>query len=137
MSTDCRICSTFAPQRVEKKGEMPALRSLGWNCRCPPKTERHFFTAQLRGWPQPIHFSWQKSKDPDAVRSKTKKSTNLSRHRTPLLMPIGSRSHIFRLEGVGKELQSIRKERKDPPQRKTRQQVDEDSKKQKKKKKQH
>ena len=33
---------------------------------------------------------------------------------------IGSRSHIFRLGGVGKELQSTRKERKDPPQRKTR-----------------
>ena len=47
--------------------------------------------------------------------------------------PIGSRSHIFRLGGVGKELQSTRKKRKDPPQRKTRQQVDEDSKKRKKK----
>ena len=63
---------------------------------------------------------------------KKKKSTNLSRHRTPLLIPIGSRSHIFRLRGVGKELQSTRKERNDPPQRKTRQQVDEDSKKRKK-----
>ena len=74
--------------------------------------------------------------DPDAVRSKKKKKnhTNLSRERTPLLIPIGSRSHIFRLGGVGKELQSSRKERKDPPQRKIRQQVDEDSKKRKKKK---
>ena len=63
---------------------------------------------------------------------KKKKCTNLSRDRTPLQISIGSRSQIFRLGGVGKELQSTRKERKDPPQRKTRQQVDEDSKKRKK-----
>ena len=33
----------------------------------------------------------------------------MSRHRTPLLIPIGSISHIFRLGGVGKELQFTRK----------------------------
>ena len=44
-------------------GERPALRSPGWNHRCPRSKKRHFFIAQSRGGPRPIHFLWQKSPD--------------------------------------------------------------------------
>ena len=43
--------------------ERPALRSPRWNHRCPRSNKRHFFIAQSRGWPRPIHFLWQKSPD--------------------------------------------------------------------------
>ena len=44
-------------------GGAPALRSPRWNHRCPRSNKRHFFIAQSRGWPRPIHFLWQKSPD--------------------------------------------------------------------------
>ena len=56
-----------------------------------------------------------------------KKCTNLSRDRTPVLIPLGSRSHIFDWEGWKKNSNPPKKERKDPPHRKTWQQVDEES----------
>ena len=102
--------------KTQIKGGGPALSAYVWQD-----------GVQSMGFPVRIHT------DPDAVRSKKKKEMhNLSRDRTPLLIPIGSRSHIFRLGGVGKELQSTRKEKRDPPQRKIRQQVDEYSKTRKK-----
>ena len=71
--------------------------------------------------------------DPDAVRSKKPKNASTwadTEHPPDSYAPEVT---FFDSEGWGKELQSTRKERKGPLQRKTRQQVDEDSKKRKKK----
>ena len=38
----------------KQAGERPALRSPGWNHRCPRSNKRHFFIAQSRGWPRPM-----------------------------------------------------------------------------------
>ena len=51
--------SVFKLQAVARQ----AFRSPGWNHRCPRSNKRHFFIAQSRGWPRPIHFLWQKSPD--------------------------------------------------------------------------
>ena len=56
-------CAQASHPVLKQAGERPALRSPGWNHRCPRSKKRHFFIAQSRGWPRPIHFLWQKSPD--------------------------------------------------------------------------
>ena len=56
-------CAQASHSVFKQAGERPAFRSPGWNHRCPRPNKRHFFIAQSRGWPRPIHFLWQKSPD--------------------------------------------------------------------------
>ena len=56
-------CAQASHSVFKQAGEKPAFRSPGWNHRCPRPNKRHFFIAQSRGWPRPIHFLWQKSPD--------------------------------------------------------------------------
>ena len=65
-NSNCSQPLAFAQvlQPVFKQAEKrPALRSAQRNHRCPRSNKRHFFIAQSRGWPRPIHFLWQKSLD--------------------------------------------------------------------------
>ena len=54
---------TPCSNRRRKASERPVLHSTQRNHRCPRSNKRHFFIAQSRGWPRPIHFLWQKSLD--------------------------------------------------------------------------
>ena len=56
-------CAQASHSVFKQAGERPSFRSPGWNHCCPRPNKRHFFIAQSRGWPRPIHFLWQKSPD--------------------------------------------------------------------------
>ena len=56
-------CAQASHPVFKQAGKRPALRSPGWNHRCPRSNKRHFFIAQSRSWPRPIHFLWQKPPD--------------------------------------------------------------------------
>ena len=56
-------CAPVSHPVFKQAEERPVLHSAQRNHRCPRSNKRHFFIAQSRGWPGPIHFLWQKSLD--------------------------------------------------------------------------
>ena len=56
-------CAPVSHPMFKQAEERPVLHSTQRNHRCPRSNKRHFFIAQSRGWPRPIHLLWQKSLD--------------------------------------------------------------------------